>query len=170
MSSPSILPADATARERPKSMKILVTGGAGFIGSHLCDALIDLGHQVVVVDNLSLGRKRNLIQLETNPKFEFVQGDVLNDLMLGQLVRGGGFDCVFHMAANSDIARSHASPSIDIDNSFLTTFRVLEAMRGAGIKQLVFASTSAIYGEADGEVAEDFGPLQPISHYGAAKL
>ena len=151
-------------------MKLLVTGGAGFIGSHLCDALIDFGHQVVAIDNLSLGRKRNLVHLEANAGFEFVQDDILDERSFGQLVRDGGFDCVFHMAANSDIARSHASPSIDLDNSFLTTFRVLEAMRGAGIKQLVFASTSAIYGEADGEIAEDFGPLQPISHYGAAKL
>jgi len=151
-------------------MKLLVTGGAGFIGSHLCDALVDLGHQVVAIDNLSLGRERNLAQVTGNPNFDFVRGDILDESKFGSLVAAGGFDCVFHMAANSDIARSHASPSIDLDNSFMTTFRVLEAMRTAGIKQLVFASTSAIYGEADGEIAEDFGPLQPISHYGAAKL
>jgi UDP-glucose 4-epimerase len=151
-------------------MKVLVTGGAGFIGSHLCDALVELGHRVVAIDNLSLGRQRNLSQLQGNPNFQFVHGDVLDESLLGTLVANGRFDCVFHMAANSDIARSHASPSIDLDNSFMTTFRVPEAMRGADIRQLVFASTSAIYGEADGEIAEDFGPLRPISHYGAAKL
>lgn len=151
-------------------MKLLVTGGAGFIGSHLCDALIKLGHQVVAIDNLSLGRRRNLAQLEGNSNFEFVAGDVLDESLFGPLVAEGRFDCLFHMAANSDIARSHASPSIDLDNSFMTTFRVIEAMRCAGIKKLVFASTSAIYGEAEGEIEEDFGPLQPISHYGAAKL
>jgi UDP-glucose 4-epimerase len=151
-------------------MKVLVTGGAGFIGSHLCDALVELGHRVVAIDNLSLGRQRNLSQLQGKPNFQFVHGDVLDESLLGPLVANGRFDCVFHMAANSDIARSHASPSIDLDNSFMTTFRVLEAMRGADIRQLVFASTSAIYGEADGEIAEDFGPLRPISHYGAAKL
>jgi UDP-glucose 4-epimerase len=151
-------------------MKLLVTGGAGFIGSHLCDALIELGHQVVAIDNLSLGRERNLSQLAGNSKFTFVTGDVLDENLFPSLVANGGFDCVFHMAANSDIARSHASPSIDLDNSFMTTFRALEAMRAADIKQFVFASTSAIYGEADGEIAEGFGPLQPISHYGAAKL
>jgi UDP-glucose 4-epimerase len=74
------------------------------------------------------------------------------------------------MAANSDIARSHADPRVDLDNTFLTTFRVLEAMRQAGVGQFVFASTSAIYGEVEGRVREDFGPLKPISHYGAAKL
>jgi UDP-glucose 4-epimerase len=151
-------------------MKLLVTGGAGFIGSHLCDALIELGHRVVAIDNLSLGRERNLDQLAENPNFEFVRGDVLDESMFGHLITGGQFDCVFHMAANSDIARSHASPTIDLDNSFMTTFSVLEAIRSAGIKRLVFASTSAIYGEAEGEIAENFGPLQPISHYGAAKL
>jgi UDP-glucose 4-epimerase len=150
-------------------VKLLVTGGAGFIGSHLCDALVALGHEVVAIDNLSLGRERNIRQLEDNPAFRFVRADVL-DSSFDELVKGGNFDCVFHLAANSDIARSHASPSVDLDNTFLTTSRVLDAMRRADIKKLVFASTSAIYGEADGAVAESFGPLHPISHYGAAKL
>ncbi|WP_341631997.1 NAD-dependent epimerase/dehydratase family protein [Sphingomonas agri] len=151
-------------------MKILVTGGAGFIGSHLCDALVAAGHDVVAVDNLSLGRESNLRQLHNNPAFEFVRGEILDAAWFDEMVAGGGFECVFHMAANSDIARSHADPSVDLDNTFSTTFRVLEAMRKADIRQLVFASTSAVYGEADGRIREDFGPLKPISHYGAAKL
>ena len=151
-------------------MKILVTGGAGFIGSHLCDALVGSGHDVVAVDNLSLGRESNLRQLHNNPAFEFVPGEILDADWFDDLVASGGFECVFHMAANSDIARSHADPSVDLDNTFSTTFRVLEAMRKADIRQLVFASTSAVYGEADGRIREDFGPLKPISHYGAAKL
>ena len=151
-------------------MKILVTGGAGFIGSHLCDALVRDGHDVVAIDNLLLGRKSNLKQLDGHPAFTFIEADILHGELFDRLVVSGGFDGVFHMAANSDIARSHASPSIDFDNTFLTTFRVLEVMRKAGIKQLVFASTSAIYGEAIGKVREDYGPLQPISHYGAGKM
>ncbi len=151
-------------------MKILVTGGAGFIGSHICDALVGLGHKVVAIDNLSLGRERNLTQLADNPDFRFVKGDLLDAALLNNVVTDEVFDCVFHMAANSDIARSHASPSIDLENSFLTSFRVLDAMRAAEIKKIVFASTSAIYGEADGEIGENYGPLAPISHYGAAKL
>lgn len=151
-------------------MKVLVTGGAGFIGSHLCDALIESDHEVVAVDNLSLGRERNLRQLEGNTHFRFVRGNVLDAPLLTSLVSDAGIDCIFHMAANSDIARSHASPSIDLDNSFLTTFSMLEVMRAAGVKKIVFASTSAIYGESDDEVGESHGPLAPISHYGAAKL
>jgi UDP-glucose 4-epimerase len=151
-------------------VKILVTGGAGFIGSHLCDALVARGHEVVAIDNLSLGRQSNLAHLANEARFQLVVGDILDDQCFAPLVADGGFDCVFHMAANSDIARSHATPSIDLDQTFMTTFRVLEAMRNAGINKLVFASTSAIYGEADGQVAEDRGPLAPISHYGAGKL
>jgi len=151
-------------------VKILVTGGAGFIGSHLCDALVASDHSVVAVDNLSLGREANLAQLDGDAAFEFVRGDVLDTEWFEGLVRAGGFDCVFHMAANSDIARSHANPRVDLDNTFLTTFSVLEAMRKADVRQIVFASTSAVYGEVEGEIREDFGPLKPISHYGAAKL
>lgn len=151
-------------------MNILVTGGAGFIGSHLCDALVAAGHSVVAVDNLTLGREENLRQLQGLEEFKFEQGDVLDAPWFEGLVKDGQFDCVFHMAANSDIARSHADPTVDFDNTFLTTFRILEAMRKAGVSKLVFASTSAIYGEVEGEVREDYGPLKPISHYGAAKL
>ena len=151
-------------------MKILVTGGAGFIGSHLCDALVAAGNSVIAVDNLSLGRESNLRQLEGSGDFQFQKGDVLDQDWFEPLVDEGGFECVFHMAANSDIARSHSDPRVDLDNTFLTTFHILEAMRKAGVSKLVFASTSAVYGEVQGEVREDYGPLKPISHYGAAKL
>ncbi|WP_324806680.1 NAD-dependent epimerase/dehydratase family protein [Sphingomonas sp. LY29] len=151
-------------------MKILVTGGAGFIGSHVCDALIANGHDLVVLDNFSLGRETNVEHLADNPNFRLVRGDATNRALLAEIFADGAFECVFHLAANSDIARSHAAPSVDLDNTFMTTFCLLEAMREAGTKQIVFASTSAIYGEAAGEVGEDHGPLAPISHYGAAKL
>jgi UDP-glucose 4-epimerase len=151
-------------------VNILVTGGAGFIGSHLCDALVAAGNKVVAVDNLSLGRESNLSQLDANPNFEFIRGDILDGESFDRLVASGSFDCVFHMAANSDIARSHANPAVDLDNTFRTTFGVVEAMRKAAVRQLVFASTSAVYGEVEGRIREDFGPLKPISHYGAAKL
>lgn len=151
-------------------MKVLVTGGAGFIGSHLCDQLIAHRHHVVAVDDLSLGRERNLAQLRDTAGFAFERGDILDGDWFGPFVRDGHFDCVFHMAANSDIARSHADPSVDLDRTFRTTYAVLDAMRSSETRRLVFASTSAVYGEAAGEIGENFGPLLPISHYGAAKL
>lgn len=151
-------------------MKILVTGGAGFIGSFLCDFLIGSGHHVLAYDDLSLGRQQNIEGQFGNERFEFIKGDILDTSYFENVVQSGNFECIFHMAANSDIARSHASPSIDLNKTFMTTFNVLEAARKFEIKKLVFASTSAIYGEAKGKVSEDFGPLVPISHYGAGKL
>lgn len=153
-----------------RTLKICVTGGAGFIGSHLCDRLVGAGHQVVAVDNLLLGTRANLAQLEGNPAFTFIEADVTDQAGLDALFAEHGFDAVFHMAANSDIAKSHADPDTDFTNTLRTTWAVLEAMRKSGTKQIVFASTSAIYGEAPGELREDHGPLVPISHYGAAKL
>ena len=152
-------------------MQILVTGGAGFIGSHLVDALLNDGHQVIAIDNLSLGRKSNIQHNLDNKNFAFVEGDILDDELFLSLFENNKFDIVFHLAANSDIARSHANPSIDLNMTFMTTFKVLEAMRKYNVKKLMFASTSAIYGDAKGlEVKEDFGPLLPTSHYGACKL
>ena len=90
--------------------------------------------------------------------------------MMRELFVAENFDCVFHFAANSDIARSHANPDTDFRNTLQTTYAVLEGMRQSGTRAIVFASTSAIYGEGAGRLREDHGPLMPISHYGAAKL
>jgi UDP-glucose 4-epimerase len=151
-------------------VKILVTGGAGFIGSHICDRLLEKGHHVTVADNLSLGRVENIAHLEDHSDFAFVKMDVADREGLNRLFEVSGFDVVFHMAANSDIARSFSNPDTDLTNTLGTTCSVLEAMRRNGVKQIVFASTSAIYGELPGKIAESDGPLFPISHYGAAKL
>lgn len=151
-------------------MKILVTGGAGFIGSHLSDKLIESGNQVVVIDNLSLGRLKNIEKLQGNSNFKFAQFDILEKDKLFKLFEQEKFDVVFHMAANSDIAKSHANPSVDFDNTLTTTYNVLLAMKEFGVKKIVFASTSAIYGETKEKVDEAFGPLFPASHYGASKL
>ncbi|VWX61104.1 Epimerase [Burkholderiales bacterium 8X] len=153
-------------------MKILVTGGAGFIGSNLCERLVQLQHQVTVADNLVLGRREHLAHLIdlAGAPLRFVEMDVCDAEPLDTLFGDGAFDAVFHLAANSDIARSHASPDTDFRNTLQTTWTVLEAMRRHRVGQIVFASTSAIYGELPGRIAEDDGPLLPISHYGAAKL
>ena len=114
----------------------LITGGAGFIGSHLADELLSRNCRVVVLDNLSLGRKSNLTSAMTNPNFKFVEGDILDEDTLNGVFAQNRFDMVFHLAANSDIARSHANPEIDLNMTFLTTFRVLEAMRRHNVRHL----------------------------------
>jgi UDP-glucose 4-epimerase len=149
---------------------ILVTGGAGFIGSHLVDLLLDKGHFVVAVDNLSLGRVENIGHNLDNSNFVFFRANLLNKCEIKEIFEKYRFDVIFHLAANSDIAKSHENPEIDLENTFLTTYSVLEMMRSYNVKEIVFASTSAIYGETKKKIDENFGPLFPVSHYGAAKL
>lgn len=153
-----------------KRMKILVTGGAGFIGSHLTDRLLAEGHDVAVYDNLMLGRLNNLKSAFRNDRFQFIEGDILDEDQFQNVLKTNHFDLIFHFAANSDIAKSHSDPNWDFDNTFRTTYQVLSGMRKYEIKELVFASSSAIYGETAKEIKEDYGPLFPHSHYGAAKL
>ncbi|MGC9219615.1 MAG: NAD-dependent epimerase/dehydratase family protein [Athalassotoga sp.] len=150
--------------------KILITGGAGFIGSHLCDLLIEKGHKVVAIDNLSLGREENISHLLKNKNFEFIKADLLNFENVKDTFEKYKFEAVFHLAANSDIQNSAKNPKIDLDNTFMTTWNTLECCRLFGVKEFVFASTSAIYGESDKRLNEDFGPLFPVSYYGAGKL
>ena len=151
-------------------MKILVTGGAGFIGSHLIDRLLDEKHNVTCIDDLSLGKKEHIKHNLANPDFKFIKEDLLNFGKLSGIFKSARFDCVFHLAANSDIQLGNQIHRIDLDKNFLTTFNILECMSASNTSQLVFASTSAIYGESDKKLAEDYGPLLPISFYGASKL
>jgi len=151
-------------------MRTLVTGGAGFIGSHLCDRLVGLGDEVWCVDNLHLGRRRNIAHLEPSNAFRFLEHDVLARDRLDTLFAEAKFDRVFHLAANSDIAAGTADPELDFRLNELTTTAVLDAMRRHGVRKLFFAGTSAIFGEANAVLHEDFGPLAPISFYGASKL
>ena len=152
------------------SARILVTGGAGFIGSHLCDRLLERGDEVWCVDNLRLGRRRNIAHLEASPAFRFIELDVLDRPALAGLFREGRFDSVFHLAANSDIAAGGADIRLDLELNQMTTLSIIEAMRAHGVKRLFFASTSAIFGESNAVLREDFAPLEPISFYGASKL
>lgn len=151
-------------------MKILVTGGAGFIGSHLCDRLISEGNEVTIVDNLILGRRENVQHLMENQKFKFYQEDILNRSAMEMIFQDGKFDMVYHLAANSDIQKGGKDPNVDYNLTFNTTFQILDLMRNHGVKKLFFASTSAIYGETSNRLTEDYGPLQPVSNYGAGKL
>ena len=151
-------------------MKILVTGGAGFIGSHLDDALIARGHQLTIVDNLVLGRKENIEHLIGNPNFRFIEADLLDMPKMREIFTEGKFDMVYHLAANSDIQKGGNDPRVDYNLTFNTTFNVLQLLKEFEIKKFFFASTSAIYGETYDVLNEDYGPLKPVSNYGAGKL
>lgn len=151
-------------------MKILVTGGAGFIGSHLDDVLIERGHHVTVVDNLILGRRENITHLMGNPLFKFEEVDILNSEAMHRVFNEGQFDMVYHLAANSDIQKGGKEPMMDYELTFNTTFNILLMMKEYNIKKFFFASTSAIYGETYDMLTENYGPLKPVSNYGAAKL
>lgn len=148
----------------------MVTGGAGFIGSHLCDRLLSEGHRVVAVDNLSLGRMENLKLALSYQSFHFLEQDILEREKLEQVFEQSRFDVVFHLAANSDIQRGVKETDRDLKLTFLSTFHVLDCMRRHSVKHIVFPSTSAVYGEVSGLINESHGPLQPISFYGASKL
>ncbi len=156
------------------SQKCLVTGAAGFIGSHLVDRLLERGCSVLGVDNMKLGRRSNLARAFENPRFKFVELDVNDVPALVQAVRQHSheqpFEITWHLAANSDIRAGVADSEVDLRDTFLTTFHVLKAMRELNIPRIAFASTSAIYGVLPGRMEEDMGPLFPISNYGAMKL
>ncbi len=151
-----------------RGSNIVVTGCAGFIGSHLTDALLALGNHVVGVDNLSAGRREFLEDAEGYPDFRFVQADLLND-DLRPIFKGA--DAVMHMAANPDV-RSGAKDTLShYRQNIEVTYRVLEAMKETGVKDILFPSTSTVYGEPTViPTPEEYGPLVPISVYGATKL
>lgn len=151
-------------------MKIIVTGGAGFIGSHVVDRLLDEGHDVFVLDDLSLGKFKNIKHNFGNNKFSFKKIDITNQKKLNKIFKKYTPECVFHLAANSDIGAGAYNFSADLKKTLGTTISVLESMKENNIKKLVFASTSAIFGSKTGLLTEDSGPLIPESNYGAAKL
>ncbi len=151
-------------------MRTLILGGAGFIGSHLCDSLLAKGDSVVCVDNFYIGTKDNIAHLGNHPDFRFYEVDASDLNALLAVFDQEKPDYVFHLAANSDIQASALNPAIEYKNTYSTTFNVLECMRRSGTKKLFFASTSAVYGEVENNAGEDSTVLTPISYYGGAKL
>jgi UDP-glucose 4-epimerase len=151
-------------------MKTLITGGAGFIGSHLADLLVSKDYNVIAVDNLSLGTTENINHLVNHKKFKFIKEDLLRLDKLKDIFQKDKIDVVFHLAANSDIAASAANPEIDLDNTFMTTWNTLECCRLFHVNKFVFASTSAVYGDTTCKLSEVSGPFSPVSYYGAGKL
>ncbi len=151
-------------------MNILVAGGAGFIGSHLCDALLSKNNTVIVADKLIMGSK-NIEHLSQNTNFKFYEMELANQDNVDKLFKDNKIDIVYHMAANSDIQKSANDTSIDFNDTLLTTRVLLESMRKNNVKNIFFASTSAVYGEMpDIVLNEETGGLKPVSYYGGAKL
>ncbi len=151
-------------------MTILITGGAGFIGSHLVDTFMERGENVRVFDNLSTGSVSNLEGWLENPDFEFVDGDLLNPDSVRKALEG--CSVVYHLAANPEVRGSKAHPYDHFRHNIEATFNLLDAARvEGGIGKAVFTSTSTVYGDATVlPTPEDYVPLRPISHYGASKL
>lgn len=150
-------------------MKALVTGGAGFIGTHLVRNLLNRGLEVVVVDNFTLGHQENVDCFGDNSNYKFYNVNIEETEKFCETLKDEKFDIVYHLAANSDIQKGGRMPSVDFNDTFMTTYSVLELMRRNDIKNLFFSSTSAIYGDKQMLLTEDLGDLKPISYYGGAK-
>jgi UDP-glucose 4-epimerase len=151
--------------------KVLVTGGAGFIGSHLVDALMTRGAKVCVFDNLSTGTQQNIKQWLNNPNFTFIKGDLLKPTDLKKLEEEH-YDLVFHLAANPEVRIGLTNPHIHFQQNIVATHNLLESLRKTkNTPTIIFTSTSTVYGEPTKmPTLEDYAPLKPISTYGASKL
>ncbi|KYK28093.1 UDP-glucose 4-epimerase [Thermoplasmatales archaeon SG8-52-1] len=150
-------------------MKTFVTGGAGFIGSHLIDKLISKGNYVTVYDNLTSGNKQFLEKHRNNDKLKFIQADLLDFPRLKKETKG--HEVVFHIAANPFVRLGEKQTRLDLEQGALATYNLLEAMRLNKIKKIVFSSSSVVYAETPPiAVPETYGPTLPISLYGAGKL
>lgn len=145
-------------------MKVLVTGGAGFIGSHVVDLYLSKGYEVVVVDDLSTGRRSNL-----NPDARFIQMDI-RDPKLSEVFEQERPDFVNHHAAQMDVRRSMVEPLFDADVNVVGSLNLLECARKNAVKRVVYISTGgAVYGEPEYLPCDEAHPIQPICPYGASK-
>jgi UDP-glucose 4-epimerase len=146
----------------------VVTGGAGFIGSHLVDALVARGDEVLVIDSLTAGSRENIARHLDAGNARILVHDLCSD---GWQDAVAGAARVYHLAADPDVRQSAVDPRPVMQNNITATCRVLEAMRAAGVPEIVFTSTSTVYGDATViPTPEDYAPLEPISVYGASKL
>jgi UDP-glucose 4-epimerase len=149
-------------------MRCAVTGGAGFIGSHLVDALVRRGDEVVVIDSLRSGFVANLREHLDTGRIRFLRNDLLEE---GWQESFSGLDRVYHLAADPDVRQSAVTPASQVRQNIVATCRVLEAMRTSGVPEIIFTSTSTVYGDASViPTPEDYTPMKPISVYGATKL
>jgi len=148
-------------------MRYLITGGAGFIGSHLVDSLISRRNEVVVYDNFSTGRYSFIQHHKDNSEFKLIKGDLLDQDLLNKSLRG--VDFVFHFAAHADVRSGFEDHSVDHVQNLEATQNVLEAMLKNNVKNIAFPSTSSVYGDATVHPTPEDYPFQPTSLYGATK-
>jgi UDP-glucose 4-epimerase len=146
-------------------MKVLITGGAGFIGSNLTQQLVHDGHDVTVLDNLMTGKRSNL---DPFPEVRFLEGDVRDEGAVARAIHGA--EVVFHLAASVGNVRSMKFPLVDADINVLGTLRVLEAARTAGVRKIVASSSAGVYGELQTLPIGEDHPVKPDSPYGCTKL
>lgn len=148
-------------------MKCLVTGGAGFIGSHIVDRLLAEGHRVVVYDNLSTGREMFIKDHFGDPHFKFIKADLADTKKLDRATVGA--DMVFHLAAHADVRSGFRDHAIDHEQNLEMTRNVLEAMSKHRVERIMFSSTSSVYGDATVHPTPEDYPFEPTSLYGATK-
>lgn len=145
-------------------MKVFVTGGAGYVGSHCVKLLCEEGHDVTVYDNLVAGHRQAV-----HPRATLIEGDLADRDMLGQSL-AGGFEAVMHFAAYLVVPESVADPLKYYDNNVVNTIKLLQAMRATGIRRLIFSSTCAVYGDVADVPVTETAPHNPVSPYGRTKL
>lgn len=146
-------------------MKILITGGAGFIGSHIADACIKAGHKVTVLDNLSSGKMKNV-----NPAAKFARCDIRDAGKVSGIFSRGKFDVLCHHAAQIDVRKSVADPGFDANVNIIGTLNLLENAAKTGVRKVIFASSGGtIYGECGRKAPDESAPGRPLSPYGITK-
>jgi UDP-glucose 4-epimerase len=150
--------------KRSFSMKIIVTGGCGFIGSHITDALLAEGHEVLAVDDLSSGRLKNI-----DKRAAFAEADIRSEA-LSDIFAAFRPEVVYHEAAQTKVQKSVESPGLDADINITGTINVLERCRENGVRKLIYASSAAVYGEPRYLPIDELHPVEPLSFYGLSKL
>ena len=156
-------------RQYARAMRVMITGGSGFIGSNLAEALLEVGDEVTVFDNLSTGRLEFLAGLRDNNRLRVIEGDLLNQSLLEESI--DGHDAVVHLAANADVRFGWKHPRLDYEQNVLATQNVLEAMRTTGVRRIVFSSTGSVYGDIDAIPTPERAPFPlQTSLYGASKV
>lgn len=150
--------------------RVLVTGGAGFVGSHTVEALLAGGHEVIGVDNLRTGREENLGSFTGHPGWRFFRQDILDAERFLQVVRTATPDVILHLAGLVSVAESIADPALNFELNVRAVHVTIDAARIARVQRLIFASTAAVYGKSTSVPFDENSPTQPLNPYGEAKL